>query len=244
MPWQWGYAIVGGGQLALAVCFGVTLKQWNGRQPVDVSLPAPVPVASNAKTLQLPAVWLSVAVFFVYTGIEATTGAWAYSLLTEGRAIPTMTAGMWVGIYWGALTLGRILSAMIADRVPVKRLLRFCIAGQAAGALLIWVNLSAMSSFLGLALIGLCSAPIFPSLIASTPDRIPQEHVGNTVGFQIAAAVLGQSALPALVGVMAHRLGLEIVAPSVLASALLLYVLYEAMVAIQIKTLREAQMAD
>jgi hypothetical protein len=46
---------------------------------------------------------------------------------------------------------------------------------------------------------------------------------------QIAAAVLGQSFLPALVGALAYRLGLEIVGPGLLTAALLLLVAYEAL---------------
>ncbi len=242
--WQSGYVIVGAGQLALAACFGLTLWRWSGNHQVnDASSQEPVVAASNASTLRLPVVRFSTAIFFVYTGIEAAAGAWAYSLLTESRAIPMMTAGTWVSIYWGALTAGRIFSAMLAGRLPVSTLLRCCIAGQAAGALLVWLNLSTLGSFLGLALIGLASAPIFPMLIASTPDRIHRNHLANAVGFQIAAAVLGQSLLPALVGVLARRFGLEIVAPALLAAAVLLYSLHEAMTATQAKTLREVQAA-
>jgi fucose permease len=244
LPWQSGYAIVGGGQLVLAACFGLTLRRWNGEHRSDgASLPEPVIAASNASTLRLTVVRYSTAIFFVYTGIEATAGAWAYSLLTESRGVPMMTAGVWVSLYWGALTMGRILSAMIAGRLSVRLLLRCCIAGQAAGALLVWLNLSTLSSFLGLALIGLASAPIFPTLIASTPDRIHRNHLANAVGFQIAAAVLGQSLLPALVGIMARRLGLEVVAPMLLMAGLLLYLLHEAMNATQAKTLREENAA-
>jgi fucose permease len=242
LPWQWGYAIVGGGQLALAACFGLTLRRWKGGHQVDAdSSTKPVVAASNVSALRLPMVWFSAAIFFVYAGVEAAAGAWAYSLLTESRSIPMMVAGTWVSVYWGALTIGRIISATIAGRVTVSRLLRCCIAGQAAGALLLWLDLSASSDFLGLAVIGLASAPIFPTMIASTPDRIPRNHLAHAVGFQIAAAVLGQSLLPALVGVMAQRLGLEIVPPALLASALLLYSLHEAMTAILAKASREAQ---
>jgi len=244
LPWQWGYAIVGGGQLALAACFALTLRRWNGAYQVDgASSHEPVVAASNASTLRLPVVWFSAAVFFVYTGIEAAAGAWAYSLLTESRAIPMMTAGTWVSVYWGALTVGRIVSATIAGRAPAPMLLRCCIAGQAAGALLVWLDLSASSSFFGLALIGLASAPIFPTMIASTPDRIPRNHLANAVGFQIAAAALGQSLLPALVGVMARRLGLEVVAPALLAAAALLYSLHEAMTTTRARALRKSQVA-
>ena len=225
--WQVGYAIVGGGQLVLAASFMLTLHRWNGEHRAEAAPKAEAtPILS---TLRQPVVGFSAAIFFVYTGIEAAAGAWAFSLLTESRAVSIMTAGTWVSVYWGALTEGRIGSAMLAGRMPTVLLLRTCIVGQATGALLLWLNLSSSTSFLGLAIIGLASAPIFPTMIASTPDRIRQAHLANAVGFQIAAAVMGQSLLPALVGVLARQIGLEVISPALLVAALLLYCLHEAM---------------
>ena len=226
-PWQVGYAIVGGGQLALAASFVLTLRRWNGEHRAEAAPKAET--APSFSTLRQPVVGFSAAIFFVYTGIEAAAGAWAFSLLTESRAVPMLTAGTWVSIYWAMLTLGRIASAMIAGRISSLSLLRCCIAGQATGALLVWLNFSASTSFGGLALMGLASAPIFPTLIASTPDRIASAHLANAVGFQIAAAVLGQSLLPSLVGVLARQVGLEVISPALFVAALLLYCLHEAL---------------
>jgi len=61
---------------------------------------------------------------------------------------------------------------------------------MALGATLIWLNITSMLSFVGLALIGLALAPLFPSLIATMPERLGNAHTANGVGFQIAAAVL------------------------------------------------------
>jgi fucose permease len=168
-------------------------------------------------------------VFFVYTGVEAAAGTWAFSLFHEARAIPMPTAGRWVSVYWGSLTVGRLLAGVVVHRMPVSMFLRCCILGVAGGALLIWVNLSTLLSCLGLALMGFAAAPIFPSLIATTPARLGAAHTANGVGLQIAAAVLGASLFPALVGALAYRLGLEVVGPSLLAAALLLLVAYEAL---------------
>ena len=79
------------------------------------------------RTLRLPLVWLSMAVFFLYTGLEAAIGAWSYSLLHEGRGVAMETAGMWVSIYWGGLTIGRIAAGLVAGRLPTDVLLRYCI---------------------------------------------------------------------------------------------------------------------
>jgi fucose permease len=186
-------------------------------------------------------VWLSMAVFFSYTGLEAAAGTWAYSLFTEARALSAMTAGMWVSVYWGALTVGRLLSGLVVSCVPVRLLLRLCIISIALGAALVWLNPTNLLSSLGLALMGLSSAPIFPSLIATTPERLGEAHTAHGVGFQIAAAVLGQSLVPGLIGLLAHHLSLEVVGPALLTTALVLLVLYEALTTTPPKKVRTVQ---
>lgn len=241
--WQGGYIIVGVGQLALAACFTLTQKLWsNDKREVGLAQNAIASPASSApkSTLRLPMAWMSIGVFFIYTGIEAAAGAWSYSLFTESRAIPMMIAGLWVSVYWGCLTAGRLLSGFVVNFVSVRLLLRLCIIGIALGAALIWLNLTSLLGFIGLALMGLSSAPIFPSMIASTPERFGEAHTANAVGFQIAAAVLGQSLLPSLAGVLARNFGLEIIAPTLLASAILLLIIYEMMPATNSRAVQEA----
>lgn len=229
--WQWGYAIVGLWQLLLAIGFGLTRQRWPDTTAMpETTASAHAGMASSSSTLRLPAAWLSIAVFFIYTGLEAAAGVWPYSLFTEARGISVSTAGMWVSLYWGSLTVGRVIAGFVTLFVPVRRLLRFCIIGISLGAMLVWLNFASLLSFVGLALMGLASAPIFPSLIATTPERLGEAHTANGVGFQIAAAVLGQSLLPSLVGVLASKLGLEIVGPALLISALLLLMLYQALI--------------
>jgi len=75
----------------------------------------------------------------------------------------------------------------------------------------------------------------FPSLIATTPERLGEAHTANGVGLQIAAAVLGQSLLPALVGVLAHHLGLEIIGPALCTAAVVLLALYESLTALPLQ---------
>ena len=55
---------------------------------------------------------------------------------------------------------------------------------------------------------------IFPSLIATTPARVGNDHAANAIGFQIAAAAIGQSFLPAMIGILAAAHGLETIVTS------------------------------
>jgi len=167
-------------------------------------------------------VWLGIVIFFVYTGIEAAAGVWAFSLFTEARGVSMTTAAGWVSIYWASLTAGRFVSGFAIGFVPIHRLVSLSVAGVVLAATLIWLGGASIFSFLGLGLLGLACAPIFPSMIASTPSRVGIGYAANAIGFQIAAAVLGQSLLPALIGLIARRLGLEIIGAALLVLALIL----------------------
>ena len=230
--WQWGYAIVGSAQLLLALCFGQTRGWWTTPGSARaVSSTAPSRPTSSTDTLRLPLAWLGIALFFLYTGLEVAAGQWAFSLFTEARTVPPTTAGLWVGVYWGSLTVGRVLFGLVVGVAPLGALLRACLIATVVGAALLWLDLAALLSFLGLALIGLAIAPIFPSLIAATPARLGEAHAANAVGFQIAAAVLGGAVVPAGIGVLAERAGLEVIPPSLLIVAGLVLILHEALAA-------------
>jgi fucose permease len=223
--WRLGFLIVGCAQLALAACFTWTRRSW----VADGSETRPPTRAAPARaTLRLPAAWLGIGLFFIYTGIEVSAGQWMFSLLTEARGMPTALAGTCVSLYWASLTVGRVLFGIIAPRVPLERALFACIVAIAFGAALVWVDINNAVSFAGFALMGLCLAPVFPSLISTTPQRIAAEHVANTVGFQVAAAALGGGALAGLIGVIAGRLGLEVLGPALLVCSLLLLALFAA----------------
>ena len=116
------------------------------------------PIISSIKQ---PAVWVSVALFFVYTGCEVALGAWAYTLLTESRGIDPTLAGFWAGSYWATFTIGRILAGLYAKRLGLHTLVRASFSLALLGSILLWWNPSNLVSLVGLALIGFAIAPVF-----------------------------------------------------------------------------------
>ena len=210
--WQWGYAAVAASQLALAACFAATYRSWPAGPGPAEATPAH-PTSTAAATLRLPAVWRNMLLFFIYTGIEAALGIWPYSLYAEARGVSMVTAGMWVSGYWASLTAGRFLLGAFAGAIAPQRLLQLCVGGVLLGAGIIWLNPGSHSGLIGLAIAGLAAGPVFPTLIATTPARLGEAHAANGVGFAIAAAVLGQSLIPAVAGSVARNLGLESIGP-------------------------------
>ncbi len=229
--WQGGYLLVGVLQLVTAGVILVTLGQWrikttNGHDG------QPVRTAPARATMLIPAVWLAVLVFFMYTGVEVTGGNWTYSLFTESpqRLIDPLVAGPWISLYWGSLTVGRFLTGIIVGRLGEVRLLRLSMIGAVLGALLVTIPAGMSAAFVslaGIALLGFAQAAIFPTLIAITPARFGVEHAANAIGFQIAAAGLGVAILPGLAGVLARGISLEVVGPFMAVVALLMFALFE-----------------
>jgi fucose permease len=237
LVWRWGYVIVGAAQVALALCFLLTRRRWETPGAGGDGIAAATTRISSRTTLRLPAVWLSICLFFIYTGTEIAAGQWSYSLLTQSRGVPEATAGVWVSLYWGALTVGRILFGLIAGLASLALLLRLSLGTIVAGAILIWAD-AGLLSLLGLVLMGLALAPIFPSLIGTTPARLGAGHAANAVGFQVAAAALGGAALPGLVGILAESFSLEVVGPVLVVGSLIMVVLYEVLTRQAQKALR------
>jgi fucose permease len=230
LAWQWGYALVGIGQLVLAAGFAATLAYWPRAATGALGSAADAEVVAASHTLRLPAVWLGIAAFFVYTGLEAAAGAWAFSLFVEQRGIAMGAAGAWVSGYWAALAAGRVATGFVLGRASIDSVLRGAITGMTVGAALLSADLGPLVSGVALVAVGGCAGPIFPSLIAATPRRLGTSHTANAVGFQIAAAAIGQALLPALAGILAQRAGLMWVAPALLGGTVVLLGVHTALV--------------
>jgi fucose permease len=179
------------------------------------------------ETLVRPRVWLNVALFFAYCGLEASAGSWAYTFLTESRGVSRVPAGLCVSAYWGALTVGRILFGQASARLSPHVLLRGVSLVVPIATLLIWLNPMGRGDVLGFVLLGFALAPIFPMLISITPEQVGGRFAHHAIGFQVSAASLGVACFPAVAGVLARRFGLDLIGEYLVVIALLLFALLE-----------------
>jgi fucose permease len=226
LGWRGGYGTVAAGQALLAVAFALTVRAWRNGRPADGTTVTRLPAARVAQTLALPAVWRGAAAFAVYVGIEVGAGLWAYTLLTEGRDLPETVAGPAVSAYWGSLFVGRVILGVVADRAGTQRVLAGSMLGIAVGAGLVALPAPGWLAVLGLMLVGLAAAPVFPLLTLTTAERVGDGHADRAIGMQVAAAGLGGTVLPAGIGVLIGRLGPEILGPSLVVLALTLAALH------------------
>jgi fucose permease len=227
LPWRAGYGLSGLILLLLAAFFYLTLKDWRNTTPNTGSHTHDID-APMRLTLSQPVLWLSVLLFAVFCGMEVGAGDWSYTLFTEGRGIAPDAAGLWVAVYWGSFTVGRILFGLVSHRFRVTSVLRFSVFVSLIGTALWWWNVTDTVGFIGLAILGFAQAPLFPLLILDTANRVGKRHAANAIGVQVAAAGVGIAILPAILGLLVKDVGYEIITPYVLGLAVLTFLLHEA----------------
>lgn len=223
-----GYAVLALLLGLMTSAFVITRRQWS--QPEGAAPAHAERSGSLQDALRSRNVLLSMAVFFVYTGLESTVGQWCFSWLTEGRGLAVAEAGVWTAAYWASLTLGRVALGWVAEWWGPDRLLRRASVGVVVGVCLL-VLAPGLSGRLGLLLLGLSLAPVYPTLMARMPRRVGEELSGHAVGLLVSSATAGSALLPALVGFLVGRLGLEAIAFTALAAGISFAVLHEVCVA-------------
>ena len=155
--------------------------------------------------------------FFVYVSLEVTIGQWAFTSLTRHRGLGEFSASAFVGIYWIALTAGRLWLGLSGHRVAIPRLLGLAVAGAAAAAGILWLGGPVAPA--GLVVAGLALSVVFPLLMLLTPARVGADRAAAAVGWQTAASSLGAAGGPAIAGLVLDRVGIEAYGPIALAMA-------------------------
>jgi fucose permease len=227
--WRLGYGLVGAVVLSLTILFAATLRLWSDPQtpaPAD-SLPQPAesPVSILA-ALANPLVHLQVVIFFLYTGLEFMIGNWCFTLLTQSRGATELTAGMLVGTYYGSVGVGRVALGGLTRWVGVDQLVRMSTVAAVIGTLLFAFAPHPLS-FVGLVLLGLGLAPIFPCLMSRTPARLGKNMAAHAVGFQVSAATIGGASLTYAGGELARVAGREAIPQLGVAVAIAIWLLHE-----------------
>ena len=227
VSYQVGYLLLACALGAMALAFAVTRRAW---EDDGAAAGTGAVHASAEEALRNGRVWLQIILFFVYTGLEAGTGQWCFTLLREARGLDIEAAGAWTAAYWGSILGGRVVLGFVVDRLGPDRLLRGATLTALAGAVLFASSGGALGR-LGLVLLGASLAPMFPTLMSRTPDRVGHHLAPHAVGFQVGAATLGSAAVPSLFGLLAAATDLRLIGAAVAAVAMLLLALHEALLA-------------
>jgi FHS family Na+ dependent glucose MFS transporter 1 len=165
-------------------------------------------------------VFLAIVIFFAFTGAELGFGGWIYTYTTsQVYANPTMAASI-NAVFWGAFTVGRLISIPLAMKLKPQKILWVDFCGVIV-SLLIIILFSSVEVLLWLGTIGtgLFMASIFPTLLNDAQSRM---HLsGKITSWFFVGSSLGSMALPWLMGQLIAPFGVTAIMIAVLCSILL-----------------------
>ncbi len=222
LGWTGGYRIIGLLQVALTVILVISLPLWKKsgqRKETEKGAKA----LSFRQILAIPGAKEVFVAFFCYCAVEQTAILWASTYLVEFVGIDKETAASLGSLLLLGMTLGRAATGFLTYKLSDEALIRLGQGLIALGIVVILLPLGSWAAMVGLLMVGLGCAPIYPCIIHATPAHFGAEHSQAVIGVQMASAYVGNLVMPPLFGVLAQYVSVRLF-PWYLAGVLVLMV--------------------
>ena len=224
-PWTSGYRTIGIIQSVMAILLLLSLPVWkksgnDGEEKKAAKL-------TFKQILALPGASSILIAFFCYCALETSTGLWAASYISVYKGIDPQTSAAWASLFYVGITAGRFLNGFISDRLGNRTMIRIGEGMALLGTALLLLPLGMTGSFIGLILIGLGCAPIYPCLLHETPVNFGRENSQAMMGKQMACAYTGSTLMPPLFGLIAQFISFSLFPLYLMLFAILMLVMSE-----------------
>ncbi len=226
--WNMGYRYIALLQVVLTVVLLLSLPLW--KAPTYNKADAePAPAMTLAQILRIPGSKAVMVTFFCYCAAEQTAGLWASSYLVLQKEVSTQTAASFAGLFFIGITVGRALSGFLTMKLSDTQMVRLGQGIIAAGIAAFLLPLGEYAALVGLILIGLGCAPIYPCIIHATPDHFGADKSQAIIGVQMASAYVGTCLMPPLFGLIANHITVSLFPFYLLAILILMILMHESL---------------
>lgn len=205
--WSRGYFIVSVLQIILTLIVFISLPLW---KKSEEDHPVSVRAASLREIFSMKCAVHCFTSFFLYCAFELTTALWMASYLVMTRGVDAAQASGVAGLYYLGITVGRAISGFLAIKMSDERLIRLGYVTMCVGLVAAFFPLGIYFCAVGLFVLGIGSAPIYPSVIHTTPTLFGEELSQTMIGIQMAFAYMGFCLMPPLFGFIAEKLTISL----------------------------------
>lgn len=224
--WNDGYQFVFYIQFAITLLLFFSLPLWKKNQKSCENEEKMIKVTYK-EIFKDKGIFIVLIAFFAYCSAEATIMLWASSYLHEMKQISIEQAAAYGSLFFIGITFGRFLSGFVSEKIGDKRLIRIGIIVMFGGILLLLLPLSSSYAIVGIILFGFGCAPIYPSIIHSTPTNFKKEYSQSIIGIEMASAYIGSTFMPLLFGMLVKWINLSILPLFLLFFTILLLLMIE-----------------
>ena len=207
MGWNTGYGIISVLQILLTAVLFISLPIWKGNKGENSAGKAP---ESRPLTLEqifnIQGAKEVMLAFFCYCAVEQTAGLWASSYFVLKDGLNKETAASLASLFYIGITAGRAISGFLTYKLNDINMIRLGQGILILGIIVMLLPLNYIATMIGLILIGLGCAPIYPCVIHSTPAHFGEENSQALIGVQMASAYVGICVMPPLFGMIANHI--------------------------------------
>lgn len=215
--WPWGYRYISILQVALTAILIFSLPLWKKRSEAktgEVSGESDGTVNDETRkplgvrgVLAIRGAKEILVMFFCYSALESTAMLWGSSYMVLGKGIDKTTAAMWASLFCVGITVGRLASGFLTMKFNDPTMIRLGQALVLTGIVSMLLPLPYnIGTIVGLMIIGLGCAPIYPCVIHSTPAYFGEDKSQAIVGMQMACAYVGSMCMPPVFGLIAQHI--------------------------------------
>ncbi|CAH0263560.1 hypothetical protein SRABI96_03495 [Peribacillus sp. Bi96] len=228
--WNTGYRYIFIIQIILTIVLLLSLPLWKKKAVSNFE-------TENANTqnkplslsqiIKMPGAKEVMVTFFCYCALEQTTGLWASSYLVLNGGLSSEIAASFASLFFIGITIGRAFSGFLTIKLNDMQMIRLGQGFIFVGILSLLLPFGKEFSLLGLILIGLGCAPVYPCIIHSTPEHFGADKSQAMIGVQMASAYVGTCLMPPLFGLIANRISISLLPFYLLAILILMIVMNE-----------------
>lgn len=228
--WTAGYRVIGILQIILTAILFFSLPMWKERKQADGGeTDASKPLALG-EVIKIKGAKEVMITFFCYCALEQTSGLWASSYLALYKGIPNETAAFFGSMFFLGITIGRAINGLLTIKFSDTQLIRLGQGIIGIGVAAMLLPMGQIVSLIGLILVGLGCAPIYPCIIHSTPAHFGAEKSQALIGVQMASAYVGICLMPPLFGLIANHISVSLLPIYLLAILVAMVVMHERLV--------------
>ncbi len=227
--WNTGYRVIFFIQIALTLILVFSLPLWKKR-PVasqEDNKNKPDRALKLKEVIAIPGAKAVMVTFFCYCAIEQTAILWGASFMSLSRGVSAEIAASFASLFCIGITIGRAISGFMTMKFSDSQMIRIGFGTILLGIIFLFIPLGSVPALVGLALIGLGCAPIYPCVIHSTPTHFGEENSQAVIGVQMASAYVGTTLMPPLFGVIANTISISLLPVYLLIILVGMFFMYE-----------------
>lgn len=194
------------------------------------------PKVSYAEIIKAPAFWFLFLIFGFYFVAEHGIMNWVNIYLIRGKGLSAAEAAVFPSLFFGSITLGRLILSKLVDKMGIMGSLRLCFISGTVVYVISFVFGGNAYYLFGLS--GFLLSIIYPTTMLAVQLYFPAYNAATATGVIMAVATLFDIAFNAVFGAIIEAVGYDLamsLMPVAMVCGMVCFVIFERMRSLRLR---------